>query len=88
MHPNDLLGEGLDEASRSPPAVAASACELAGVLRGANVDAAARGIGQLAETSATWCSCRRCCHARDIALDTLQTREGQAMPLQRPSTRS
>ena len=89
MHPNDLLGEVLDEASRSLPAVAASACELAGVLRGANVDAAARGIGQLAETIANLVQLVvAAATARDVALDTLQTREGPAMPLLRPSTRS
>ena len=84
LHPNDLLGEILDEASRSLPAVAASACELAGVLRGANVDTAARGIGQLADTIAKLVQLVvAAATARGTALDTLQTREGPAMPLLR-----
>jgi hypothetical protein len=84
QHPNDLLGSVLDEASRSLPAVAASACELAGVLRGAQVDAAARGIGQLAETIANLVQLVvAAATARGIALDALETREGPAMPLLR-----
>ena len=85
LHPNDLLGEVLDEASRSLPAVAASARELADVLRGAQVDAAARGIGQLAETDRQPGAAgrRRPPRRARVALDTLQTREGPAMPLLR-----
>lgn len=84
LHPNDLLGEVLDEASRSLPAVAASARELANVLRGAQVDAAARGIGQLAESIANLVQLVvASATARGVALDTLQTREGPAMPLLR-----
>lgn len=84
QHPNDLLGEILDEASRSLPAVAVAACELAGVLRGAKVDAAARGIGQLAETIGNLVQLVvATAAARAVALDTLQTRDGPAMPLLR-----
>ena len=84
LPPNDLLGEVLDEASRSLPAVAASACALAAVLRGAQVDAAARGIGQLAESIANLVQLiAAAAVARGVALDTLQTRDGAAMPLLR-----
>ena len=84
QHPDDLLGSVLDEASRSLPAVAASACELAAVLRGAQVDAAARGIGQLAETIANLVQLVvAAATARGVALETLETREGAAMPLLR-----
>ena len=86
LHPNDLLGEVLDEASLLLPAVAASACALATVLRGAQVDAAARGIGQLAESIANLVQLVvAAATARAVALDTLQTREGPAMPLLRPA---
>ena len=82
LHPNDLLGSVLDEASRSLPAVAASACELAASLRGAQVDAAARGIAQLADTIANLLQLVvAAATARGLALDTLETREGPAMPL-------
>jgi hypothetical protein len=84
LHPNDLLGNVLDEASRSLPAVAASACELAGVLRGADVAGAARGIGQLADTIANLVQLvAAAATARGVALETLVTREGPAMPLLR-----
>ena len=84
QHPSDLLGSVLDEASRSLPAVAASARELAALLRGADVGAAARGIGQLAETIANLVQLVvAAAAARGIALDTLETREGAAMPLLR-----
>ncbi len=84
LHPNDLLGNVLDEATRSLPAVAASACELATILRGAEVDAAARGIGQLAETIANLVQLVvAAATARGVALETLETREGPAMPLLR-----
>ncbi len=84
LTPSDLLGDVLDEASRSLPAVAASACELASVLRGADVGAAARGIGQLAETIANLVQLVvAAATARGIALETLETREGPAMPLLR-----
>ena len=54
------------------------------MLRGANVDAAARGIGQLAETIGNLVKLVvAAATARAIALDTLQTREGPAMPLLR-----
>ena len=82
LPPHDLLGNVLDEASRSLPAVAASACELAGVLRGAQVEAAARGIGQLAETIANLVQLvAAAATARGLALETLQTPDGPAMPL-------
>ena len=84
LHPNDLLGEILDEASRSLPAVAASARELAGVLRGANVDSAARGIGQLADAIGKLVQLVvAAATARGVAIETLETREGPAMPLLR-----
>ena len=84
LPPNDLLGEVLDEASRSLPAVAASACALAAVLRGAQVDAAARGIGQLAESIGNLVQLiAAAAAARGVALDTLQTCDGPAMPLLR-----
>jgi len=84
LHPNDLLGEVLDEASRSLPAVAASARELAGVLRGANVDSAARGIGQLADAIGKLVQLVvAAATARGVAIETLETREGPAMPLLR-----
>jgi hypothetical protein len=84
LPPSDLLGNVLDEASRSLPAVAASARDLAAVLRGAEVDAAARGIGQLAETIANLVQLvAAAATARGVALETLETREGPAMPLLR-----
>ena len=84
LHPNDLLGEILNEASRSLPAVAASARELAGVLRGANVDSAARGIGQLADAIGKLVQLVvAAATARGVAIETLETREGPAMPLLR-----
>jgi hypothetical protein len=84
LHPNDLLGNVLDEASRSLPAVAASAIELAGVLRGAHVEAAARGIGQLAETIGNLVQLVvAAASARGLALETLTTTDGPAMPLLR-----
>jgi hypothetical protein len=84
LHPNALLGEVLDEASRSLLPVAASARELAGLLRGAEVDAAARGIGQLAETIRNLVQLVvAAATARGVALDTLETRDGPAMPLLR-----
>ena len=84
LHPNDLLGNVLDEASRSLPAVAASAIELARVLRGAQVDAAARGIGQLAETIGNLVQLVvAAASARGLALETLATADGPAMPLLR-----
>lgn len=84
LHPNDLLGNVLDEASRSLPAVAASARELAGVLRGAQVESAARGIGQLAESIGNLVQLVvAAAQARGLALETLETRDGPAMPLLR-----
>jgi hypothetical protein len=84
LHPNDLLGNVLDEASRSLPTVAASACELATVLRGADVAAAARGIGQLADTVTNLVQLMvAAATARGVALETLETRDGPAMPLLR-----
>lgn len=84
LHPTDLLGNVLDEASRSLPAVAASAIALAGVLRGAQVDSAARGIGQLAETIGNLVQLVvAAASARGLALETLTTKDGPAMPLLR-----
>ncbi len=84
LHPNDLLGNVLDEASRSLPALAASARELAAVLRGAQVDTAARGLGQLAESISNLVQLiAAAAAARGVALDTLTTREGPALPLLR-----
>jgi hypothetical protein len=84
LHPDDLLGNVLDEASRSLPAVAASAIELAGVLRGAHVESAARGIGQLAETIGSLVQLvAAAASARGLALETLATADGPAMPLLR-----
>lgn len=84
LHPNDLLGSVLDEASRSLPAIAASACELAGVLRGAQVESAARGIGQLAETIGNLVQLVvAAANARGLALETLETTDGPAMPILR-----
>jgi hypothetical protein len=84
MSPTALLTGVLDEASRSLPALTASAHGLADALRGAQVADATRGLGQLAESlshlvqlvaaSAT---------ARGIALDVLTTAEGPALPLLR-----
>jgi hypothetical protein len=84
LQPNDLLGNVLDEASGSLPAVAASARELAGILRGAEVDAAARGLGQLAETIANLVQLVvAAADARGVSLETLNTSDGPAMPLLR-----
>jgi hypothetical protein len=84
LHPNELLGNVLDEASRSLPALAASACELAAVLRGAQVDSAARGLGQLADSIANLVQLiAAAAAARGVSLDTLTTREGPALPLLR-----
>jgi hypothetical protein len=84
LPPDDLLGSVLDEASRSLKTVAASARELAGVLRGAEVDSAARGIGQLAETIASLLQLVvAAASARGLSLDTLETSEGPALPLLR-----
>ena len=84
LHPNDLLGDVLDEASRSLPAVAASARELANVLarrpgrrRGARHRAARRIDLQPGAAG------RRVRDRARVALDMLQTREGPAMPLLR-----
>jgi hypothetical protein len=82
--PTELLGNVLDEASASLPTVAASALELAGALRGAHVDGAARGIGQLANTVANLVQIVvAAATARGVALETLETRDGPAMPLLR-----
>jgi hypothetical protein len=84
LPPNDLLGNVLDEATRSLPAVAASARDLAGVLRGAQVESAARGIGQLADTIGNLVQLVvAAANARGIPLETLQTSDGPAMPLLR-----
>jgi hypothetical protein len=84
LHPNELLGNVLDEASRSLPALAASACELAAVLRGAQVDSAARGLGQLADSIANLVQLiAAAAAARGVSLDTLTTRERPALPLLR-----
>jgi hypothetical protein len=84
LHPAALLGEVLDEASRSLPAVATSACELASVLRGTDVERAARSLGQLAESIANLVQLVvAAASARGVSLDTLQTRDGPAMPLLR-----
>jgi hypothetical protein len=84
LHPKDLLGSVLDEASRSLPAVAASAIELAGVLRSAHVESAARGIGQLAETIGNLVQLVvAAASARGVALESLTTSDGPAMPLLR-----
>ena len=84
LQPQALLGEVLDEASRSLPAVAASACELASVLRGTEVAAAARGLGQLAESIGNLVQLVvAAAAARGRSLETLETREGPAMPLLR-----
>jgi hypothetical protein len=84
QRPDDLLGGVLDEASRSLPALAASSLGLAAALRGAQVDGAARSLGQLGESIASLVQLSvAAATARGLALDTLETREGPAMPLLR-----
>jgi hypothetical protein len=84
LQPQELLAGVLDEASRSLPSVSASALQLAAVLRGAQVDPAVRGLGQLAESIANLVQLVvAAATARGIALETLQTAEGPAMPLLR-----
>jgi hypothetical protein len=81
LHPDDLLGGVLDEASRSLPALAGSALELAAALRGAHVDQAARTLGQLGESIASLVQLVvAAATARGLSLETLETREGAAMP--------
>jgi hypothetical protein len=81
LRPDDLLAGVLDEASRSLPALAASALGLASALRGAQVEHAARGLGQLGESISSLVQLVvAAATARGLPLDTLQTREGPAMP--------
>ena len=82
MSPAALLAGVLDEASRSLPAVAASACALATALRGAQVDGAARGLAQLAESLSNLVQLvAASAAARGLALDTLVTAQGPALPI-------
>jgi hypothetical protein len=84
LHPRELLGRVLDEASATLPALAASCAELAGVLRGVQVDAAVRGLGQLAESLANLVQLvAASAAARGLALETLQTADGPALPVLR-----
>jgi hypothetical protein len=81
LRPDDLLGGVLDEASRSLPALAASARELAAALRGAQVDNAARNLGQLGESISSLVQLVvAAATARGLALETLETSDGPAMP--------
>lgn len=82
LRPDDLLAGVLDEASRSLPAVAASALALATALRGAQVDHAARNLGQLGESISSLVQLVvAAATARGVSLETLDTRDGPAMPL-------
>jgi hypothetical protein len=84
MSPAALLAGVLDEASRSLPALAASACGLADALRGAQVDDATRGLGQLAESLSNLIQLvAASATARGITLDALATAEGPALPILR-----
>ena len=81
LRPDDLLAGVLDEASRSLPALAASALALASALRGAQVEHAARGLGQLGESISSLVQLVvAAATARRLPLEALQTREGPAMP--------
>jgi hypothetical protein len=84
MSPVALLAGALDEASRSLPALAESACGLADALRGAQVDDATRGLGQLAESLSNLIQLvAASATARGITLDALATAEGPALPILR-----
>ena len=84
MPPAQLLAGVLDEASRSLPALAASACALADALRGAQVDHAARSLGQLAESLSNLVQLvAASAAARGVGLDALRTTEGPALPILR-----
>jgi hypothetical protein len=82
MPPAELLAGVLDEASRSLPALAASACALAATLRGAQVDGATRALGQLAESLSNLVQLvAASAAARGVTLDALQTAQGPALPI-------
>jgi hypothetical protein len=84
MTPSQLLGGVLDEASRSLPVLAASACGLAGALRGAQVDGAARSLGHLAESLSNLLQLvAASAAARGVPLDAVETAEGPALPILR-----
>ena len=84
LHPRVLLGRVLDEASASLPVLGASCTELAAVLRGVQVDAAVRGLGQLAQSLANLVQLVAVsAAARGVTLENLQTAEGPALPLLR-----
>ena len=84
MSPGALLAGVLDEASRSLPALAASACALAAAFRGAQVDGAARGLGQLAESLSNLVQLvAAAAAARALPLDSLVTAQGPAVPILR-----
>lgn len=84
LHPRELLGRVLDEASAALPALAASCAELAAVLRGVQVESAVRGLGQLAQSLANLVQLVAVsATARGVALETLQTADGPALPLLR-----
>jgi hypothetical protein len=84
LQPRELLGRVLDEASASLLVLGPSCTELASVLRGVQVDAAARGLGQLAQSLANLVQLVAVsAAARGVALETLQTADGPAMPVLR-----
>ena len=84
LHPRVLLGRVLDEASASLPVLAASCGELAAVLRGAQVEAAVRGLGQLAQSLSNLVQLVAVsAAARGLALENLQTADGPALPVLR-----
>jgi hypothetical protein len=84
LPPRALLARVLDEASASLPAIAASCGELATVLRGAQVGAAVRGLGQLAESLSNLVQLvAACAAAQNVPLETLQTADGPALPVLR-----
>jgi hypothetical protein len=81
LQPRALLGRVLDEASASLPVLAASCGQLAAVLRGAQVETAVRGLGQLADSLSNLLQLVvASAAAREVALDTLQTADGPALP--------
>jgi hypothetical protein len=84
LEPRALLGRVLDEGSASLPVLAASCGELAAVLRGAQVEAAVRGLGQLADSLSNLVRLVVVsAAARNVALETLQTADGAALPVLR-----
>lgn len=84
MPPAALLAGVLDEASRSLPALSASAVALAAALRGASVEPATRSLGQLAESLANLVQLvAASAAARGLGLETLRTTDGPALPILR-----